>query len=299
MIIVFGSLNADLIFPVADLPSPGQTLLADSMTIEAGGKGGNQAAAAALDGAPVTMAGAVGNDSLAGVALDGLRAAGVDLSLVIASPQPTGCATICTDAQGRNQIVVATGANRTARADSLPDAALGPGTILVTQMETDPHETAALIRRAHQLGTRTIHNLAPASPLAPDAMRMLDILVVNEDEAAWLARHEQAPADDAAALHAALGITVVRTLGSAGVEWAGASDRGNIAAAPVRAIDTTAAGDCFVGVLAAALHRGDALRNAITRANVAAGLACTKRGSQRSLPSQAAIDAAVTQGTAP
>src|SRR4051794_38809687 len=110
MIVVFGSINADLIFAVRDLPAPGETLLADAMRIEAGGKGANQAVAAALDGAQVFMDGAVGRDSLAEIALAGLRAAGVDLSYVAAADAPTGCAVICTDAAGRNQIVVAPGA---------------------------------------------------------------------------------------------------------------------------------------------------------------------------------------------
>jgi ribokinase len=124
----------------------------------------------------------------------------------------------------------------------------------------------------------------------------LDILVVNEDEAAWLARHDGLAGDDAAALAAALGVTIIRTLGGAGVEWAGPDGRGHVAAAQVRAVDTTAAGDCFVGVLAAALSRGESLPGAIRRANAAAGLACTYRGSQGSLPRAAQTDKALTDG---
>jgi ribokinase len=293
MVIVFGSINADLIFAVANLPAAGQTILATGMTIEPGGKGANQAAAAARDGAAVVMAGAVGRDALATAALAGLMAAGVDLSRVAACEAPTGCASICTDREGRNQIAVAAGANAMARAAAIEDALLTPGAVLVTQMETDPAETAALIRRAHARGVRLIHNLAPAAVLATDALRLLDILVVNEDEAAWLARHERVIGDNAGSLAAALGVTVVRTLGAAGVEWAGPDGGGNSAAAPVRAVDTTAAGDCFVGVLAAALSRGDALPDALCRANAAAGLACTRPGSQGSLPNAADINAAL------
>ncbi len=296
MVIVFGSLNADLIFPMTELPRPGQTLMADAMTIEAGGKGGNQAAAAALDGARVMMAGAVGVDALADVAMAGLRKAGVDLSLVAVGIEPTGCASICTDRDGRNQIVVAPGANGSAKAASVPDTWLAPDAILVTQMETGAEETAALIARARARGVRIIHNLAPARPLANEALRMLDILVVNEDEAAWLAGKQTSATDDATALHKALGMTVVRTLGGAGVEWAGADGSGRIAAEPVRAIDTTAAGDCFVGVLAAALDRGATLPDALHRANVAAAIACTRRGSQRSLPTRQDIDTAIAKG---
>jgi ribokinase len=293
VVVVFGSINADLIFPVAALPAPGQTVMASGMTIEPGGKGANQAAAAARDGATVVMAGAIGRDALAATALAGLTEAGVDLSRVTQWAEPTGCASICTDLAGRNQIAVAPGANARARAAAIEDALLTPGAVLVTQMETDPVETAALIRRAHASGVRLIHNLAPAAALAPDALRLLDILVVNEDEAAWLARQEGVAGDDAASLAAAIGVTIIRTLGGAGVEWAGAAGSGHVAAAPVCAVDTTAAGDCFVGVLASALSRGDSLPDALRRANAAAGLACTRRGSQGSLPRAAEIENAL------
>ena len=296
-VVVFGSINADLIFTVETLPMPGQTLMASAMTIEPGGKGANQAAAAARDGAPTTMAGAVGQDALAGVAMGGLSMTRVDISRVARCITPTGCATICTDRAGRNQIIVAPGANLEAKAAAVENALLGPGAILITQMETDPLETAAIIRRAKASGARTIHNLAPAGPLAPDALGLVDFLVVNDDEANWIARTEGLPGADASTLHASLGTTVIRTLGGDGVEWAGDDGHGYIAAAPIRAIDTTAAGDCFVGVFAAALHRGEPLLAALFRANSAAGLACTRRGSQTSLPNAEEIDAALNQGT--
>ena len=284
MITVFGSINADLIFPVAALPTPGQTLLAGPMTTEPGGKGANQALAAARDGAAVRMAGATGADALADLALSLLGASSIDLSHIAITSHPTGCACICTDPAGRNQIVVAPGANLLARQAAIPLGA-EPGvtrtTTIVTQMETDPAETAALIRRAHAAGIRTIHNHAPAAPLDPAALALVDILVVNEDEAAWLAQHQAIP--DC--------ITLIRTLGARGVEWSGQQGRGHIPAAKLTPVDTTAAGDCFVGVLAAALDRGATLPDAIARANRAAGLACERPGSQRSLPTTAEIDA--------
>jgi ribokinase len=290
MIVVFGSINADLVFTLDRLPTPGQTLLAAGMTVQPGGKGANQAVAAARDGATVVMAGAVGSDGLAQTALTGLRDACIDLTRVATTDVVTGCATICTDQAGRNQIVVAPGANAAAKAAQLEDELLAPGTILVTQMETDPAQTAALIRRAHARRAYIIHNLAPAAPLDPATLRLVDTLVVNEDEAAWLARDDGATGDDATALAASLGITVIRTMGGAGVEWAGPAGAGRLGATPVDAIDTTAAGDCFVGVLAAALDRAAPLAEAIRRANAAAALACTRRGSQRSLPTAAEID---------
>jgi ribokinase len=295
VLVVFGSINADLMFTLDRLPGPGQTLLANGITIEPGGKGANQAVAAARDGAAVMMAGAVGIDNLAQTALAGLHATGVNVTRVGAADIPTGTAAICIDSAGQNQIVVAPGANLISRAAAVEDALLGPGTIVVTQMECDAAQTAALIRRAHACGARTIHNLAPAGPLDPATLRQVDILVVNQDEAAWLAQNDGAAADDAAALHATLGITIIRNMGSGGVEWAGPGGAGHLPATPIEAIDTTAAGDCFVGVLAAALDRGNTLPDAIKRANAAAALACTRLGSQSSLPTATEIDHALTQ----
>jgi ribokinase len=292
VIVVFGSINLDLIFPLASIPRSGETLMTPSVTIAPGGKGANQAVAAALDGARVVMAGAVGRDSLAAGALDLLRAAGVDLSRVAEMDGvATGCAAIAVDAAGNNAIAVGLGANLLASAGQVEDALLGPGTTLVVQMEVDPEQTAALIRRARAAGTRIILNLAPAAPLARDALGMLDLLVVNETEAAWLAGQLGAP-PDAAGLRAALGVDTVRTLGGEGAEIATADGVRRIPARPVAVVDTTAAGDCFVGVLAAALDRGDALTDALRRASVAAALCCTRHGSQNSLPRAAETDAA-------
>ncbi len=294
MIVVFGSINLDLIFALDHLPSAGETVLGPTTRLEPGGKGANQAVAAARDGATVLMAGCVGRDALAEQALATMRADGVDLSRVSRVSRgdlATGCAAICTDAAGRNLIAVGSGANLLARADQVEDALLAPGTTLVLQRETDPKETAALIRRARARGARIVLNLAPAGPLDADALAALDVLVVNETEAEWLAvRHDTTP--DAAGLHAALGVGVVRTLGERGSEWADGSSAGSVAAHPVEAVDTTAAGDCFTGVLAAALDRGMRMADAMARAGVAAGLCCGRAGSQNSLPTAAETDRA-------
>jgi len=292
MIVVFGSINLDLIFPLPSLPAPGQTILGPTLRTEPGGKGANQAVAAARDGAAVVMAGAVGRDVLADGALATLREAGVDLSRVPALDAATGAAAICVDPAGRNQIAVAAGANLLGRAAQVEDAILSSGTTLLLQMEVDPEQTAALIHRAHGRGARVILNLAPAAPLDRGALRALDLLVVNEDEAAWLA-HDLGTVADAAALAAALGIGVVRTLGGDGAEAFTGDGAVRVPAHPVTAIDTTAAGDCFLGVLAAALDRALPLAAALRRASVAAGLACTRAGSQGSLPTAAETDAAL------
>ena len=293
MITVFGSINLDLIFRTEALPHPGQTVLAASMRTEPGGKGANQAVAAARDGVRVAMVGAVGRDAMAETALAGLRAAGADLSRLATPDVSTGCASVCTDVAGRNQIVVALGANSLATDAQVEDALLAPGSTLVTQMEADPASTARLILRARARGVRTIHNLAPAAPLASQALHALDILVVNEAEGVWLGTYLGGTDGDALSLHRMLGSIVIRTLGGDGVEWADGGQRHHRPAPPTQVRDTTAAGDCFVGVLAAALDRGATLVNALTRAVTAASLSCTRVGSQNSLPDARETDAAL------
>jgi ribokinase len=290
MILAFGSINLDLIFPLPHLPTPGETVLGPAMTIEPGGKGANQAVAAARDGAKVVFAGAVGADSLAEDALRLIRATGIDTSRIATAEAATGCATICVDPEGRNLIAVASGANLAARAGQVEDALLGPDTTILLQMEVPRTETEALIRRARAAGSRIILNLAPAAPLADDAMRFLDVLVLNEGEAGFLANHLGCAAS-AAALHAHLGPTVVVTLGDQGLEAASTAGPLHLPAHRVQAIDTTGAGDCFTGVLAAALDRGLALPDALVRANAAAALCCTRPGTQGSMPGAQEIDA--------
>jgi ribokinase len=292
MIVCFGSINLDLIFPVPTLPQAGQTVLGRAMRVEPGGKGANQAVAAARDGARVAFAGAVGRDAFAEQATALMRAAGVDRGRVAATDTSTGAAAICVDPQGANQIAVAAGANLLARADQVEDALLGPATTVLVQGETDLGETAALILRARARGARVVLNLAPPAPLPAEVLRAASLIVVNEDEAAWLAAH-LATAADPARLRAALGTDVVVTMGAEGLAAATASGVTGLPAHKVAVVDTTAAGDCFVGVLAAALDRGLALPAALRRANVAAALCCTRAGSQGSLPSAAETDAAL------
>lgn len=289
MITVFGSINLDLISRLDELPRPGETRLAHAFRTEPGGKGANQAFAAARDGATVALFGAVGRDPFAAAALGGLRQAGVDLAGVAEVDAPTGVASIWTDAAGRNSIAVAAGANLHAGQASVPDWALGPEAIVLIQMECDPAETAALIFRAHARGARVVLNLAPAADLPLEALRRLHLLVVNEQEAEFVAgRLGVAP--DAAAIGRALGIGVVRTLGEAGSEALFDGALQTVAAHRVTVVDTTAAGDCFVGVMAAALDRGADLRAALERASVAAALACSRAGSQATAPTAAETD---------
>lgn len=286
---VFGSVNADLTFPVQALPEPGHTVLGGPWRASPGGKGANQAVAAARDGARVRFAGAVGRDPMAAVALSALRAAGVDLSALAETDVPTGAASICVDEQGRNQIAVSPGANALARATQVPDPS--PGDILLMQMEVPPAEVAAMVRRARACGARPVLNLAPAAPLDPEVLRALGLLVVNEHEAAWLAARLGA-SPGAPALHAALGIAVAVTLGEAGAEAAAEGRAWRIPARlPPRVVDTTGAGDCWCGVLAAALSRGAPLEAAMRRAAAAASIAVSRPGAADAMPLAAETDA--------
>lgn len=295
-VLVFGSANADLVFPVPELPAPGRTVLGEGYRATPGGKGANQAVAAARDGARAAFAGAVGRDPLAAVALSALRAArNVDLSRVAETEAPTGCAAICVDPSGRNQIAVAAGANALARADQVEDAALGEGAVVLLQMEVPPAETAKLAARARSRGARVVLNLAPPDVLPGEALRAVDLLVANEHEAAWLARRFGCGAD-AASLREALGggggAGVAVTRGEAGAEAATAGGGVlRVPAFPVAATDTTGAGDCWCGVLAAALDAGAPLDAAMRRAAAAAAIACTRPGAAAAMPAAAEIEA--------
>jgi ribokinase len=266
------------------------------MRVEPGGKGANQAVAAARDGARVLFAGAVGRDALAPQALATMTAAGVDLARVARADTSTGCAAICVDPRGGNQIAVASGANLLAHAGQVEDAVLVPGTTVLLQAETDLAETATLIRRARAGGARVVLNLAPAAPLDADALRAVDVLVVNEDEGGWLGTF-LSTGTNAASLRAALGVDVVMTLGGEGLTAATHLGDLRLPVHKVAVVDTTAAGDCFTGVLAAGLDRGLDIRAAIRRANVAAALCCSHAGSQGSLPLAIATDAALAAST--
>ena len=160
MIVVFGSINIDLVVRVDTLPRPGETVLAPGYVAVPGGKGANQALAAARAGATTHMVGCVGRDGYAEAALATMRAAGVDLTGVTEVDEPTACAMIAVDTQGRNQIAVASGANRFAKAGQLDDALLGPGATLLLQLEVDDAETAAVAARARARRARVVLNAA-------------------------------------------------------------------------------------------------------------------------------------------
>ena len=295
MVVVFGSINVDLVTRVERFPGPGETLTGKSFAVYAGGKGANQALAAARAGATVRLHGAVGQDRFADVALELLASGGVQLDGIARAAEPTGCATILVADHGENCIVIAAGANARADPSSVTDAALTPSTTLVLQQEVPASANAALITRARRRGARIILNAAPARAVEIDVLRDIDVLVVNESEAAALAGRHGWPATSEAFAHRVAAVspqlTVVVTLGREGAIACSATERASAKPPPIDVVDTTGAGDAFVGVFAAALDRGAALRDAIARAVAAGASACTTTGAQPSLPHRSAIDA--------
>ena len=294
MIVVFGSINIDLVVPVERLPRPGETVLGPHYTLVPGGKGANQALAAARAGGKVHMLGRVGRDSFADLALADLKAAGIDLSAVERDQLPTGCALIPVDRAGGNLIIVASGANMAAAERQVADALLGLQTVVMLQMEVPLAENWRLLERAKCRGARVVLNCAPAAPVPRDALAALDWLVVNESEAELLARGLSLSATDArsagATIAEAANTTVIVTLGGEGAVAFSSAEAWTIGTLPITPVDTTAAGDAFVGAFAAAMDAGADLPTALHRASVAGGLACTVAGAQPSLPTKAAIE---------
>lgn len=291
MIVVFGSLNVDFVTRVARLPGEGETVAGGDYAVLPGGKGANQALAARRAGAEVALVGAVGDDAFAALALAELTRAGVDLSRVRKAAAPTGAAFVAVDAAGRNQIVVAAGANALARASDLEGLSATPG-ILLVQRETPADEVLAALRWARARGWRTIVNAAPSAGFPAGMLALADFLIVNEHEIADVAESPEAtPEATARALSRAGGTAVVLTLAAAGAILAQGGRVVRANAPKVRVVDTTGAGDAFCGAFAAALGAGRTPEAALAFACVAGSLACETPGAQTGAPARAAIEA--------
>ena len=283
-VVVFGSINVDLVAEVARLPGPGETIKTDSYVALPGGKGANQALAAARNGAATEMVGAVGSDGQAPTALAQLRSDGVGLAAVAEVEGASGLAMIAVDAGGENQIIVVSGANASAAAAQLPP--MEPGDWLVTQNEVDWTQTARAHRLAREQGAGVIHNTAPAHGLSAAELARIDVLVANEHElaqAAASAAETGAEAQARSLLASGVG-AVVLTLGAKGSAlYLGDEAVTAVPAAPARVRDTTGAGDAFVGALAAALAAGQSLPEAVSSANHYAARVCEVLGAQTPL----------------
>ena len=289
-VLVIGSLNMDLVVRCEHLPQTGQTIFGNDFFTAAGGKGANQAVAAARLGARVALAGCVGDDPFGRDLLAALQRDGVRSDEVRTVPRPTGTALITIDGQGANTIVVVSGAN--AACDrAVVDRALpgndGPG-ILLLQHEIPEAANAHAIRMARAAGWFVVLNPAPARPIAADLLPLIDVVAPNETEAAALT--SAGDADEAARRLLALGARgVLITLGSQGALYRDGRNTLRCPAVPVQAVDTTAAGDAYIGALAAALAAGSEIAGALGFASAAAAFAVTRLGAQPSLGTRAEV----------
>lgn len=299
-VVVVGSLNMDLVARVARMPLPGETLAGQAFAQVPGGKGGNQAVAAARLGATVTMIGRVGEDANGATLRAGLEREGIDCRALASTPSaPTGVALIFVDDDGRNSIVIVAGSNGELTPDDIArhEAVLARADVVVCQLESPPETVMAALAAAHRLGKTVILNPAPATgPLPPQWLPLIDYLIPNEVEAAALTGLPiGSPQDAAAAAQALLGQgvrNVLITLGSAGVLAAFGGDPVHVPAPRVAAVDTTAAGDTFIGAFAAQLAQGASTDAALRFAQRAAAISVTRAGAQPSIPRLAELDAA-------
>ncbi|WP_412747060.1 ribokinase [Krasilnikovia sp. MM14-A1004] len=288
-IVVAGSANMDLVGLAERLPVPGETVLGDDFLMVPGGKGANQAIAAARAGGRCTFLGAIGSDAF-GVSLKArLTASGVDTTHLRVSYGSSGVAVIMVDRHGENSIIVSPGANSTfTDLTAAERAAIGDADVLVCQQEIPVATVTEAARVARAAGTRVVLNAAPARPLPPELLAAVDLLVVNENEARAVTG---LPEPDLGAL-LALAPLVVLTLGADGARYAERDGRDErIPAYRVEVADSTAAGDAFTGALAVAWGEGRDLVEAVRWA-AAAGAVCVRTvGASVSLPTRADIDA--------
>jgi ribokinase len=295
---VVGSINLDLIVSTTRLPGPGETVHAHSLDRVPGGKGANQAVAAARLGAPTRMIGRVGDDEAGDVLRSFLAAMAVDVTGVSVEPGPSGTAIVVVDALGQNSILVVSGANGALDETDLDALAVGAGDVVVVQNEVPPAVSSIALSRARAVGATSIVNPAPATEGLGAMVRDADVVVLNALELATLSGHrvdERTTTSDLVAAasairHADHDTGVVTTLGARGVVAVFGDGRVLEApAAPAQVVDTTGAGDAFVGAVACALARGDGLVDGIELALVASSIVVGRWGAGPAMPTEAEV----------
>lgn len=299
-IVVLGSFNTDLMSRTPHLPKPGETVMGGPFAMGAGGKGCNQATAAAKLGLRVAMVARLGDDAFAQIAMDNFKQNGVLAEHVITDAQHhTGVALIEVDDKAENSIVVAPGANEyftQVEIDHIKPL-IEQSKILLMQLEINQDAIDYAAKIAHEAGVTVVLNPAPARALSDALLGCVDILTPNETEAEILTgivvRTVQ-DAEQAARALQARGVTdVIITLGANGSYWLGADGGMHIPSMPVDAVDTTGAGDAFSGALCAGLAQGKAMQDAIALATAVAALSVTKVGTSPAMPTQQEVDAFV------
>jgi ribokinase len=297
-VFVMGSINQDFVLKVERRPKPGETVTNAELSTHNGGKGANQAAAAAFLGASVAFLGRVGDDEFGEPLVRALGEKGIDTTLIErASGASTGAAFITVTPDGENAITVAPGANRSLTPEDVDAAseAIGDARVLVAQMEIPVETVLQAVEVAAEMGTRTLVNLAPIFEIPHELLERLDPLVVNEHEAAFLLESEVEGVDGAlSAVSRLLSLgsrSAVITVGEAGAVFANGESTGHLPAPKVDVVDTTGAGDAFVGALAVQLARGVPLEEAVAYAVRAGAAAVTKEGAQGALPTPDVVEA--------
>lgn len=294
-IIVIGSSNTDMVIRTRKMPRPGETVLGGDFMMNHGGKGANQAVAAAKLGGQTMFIGKVGNDVFGRQTIEMLRGVGIDVShLGVSETLPSGIALINVDDSGENSIAVASGANADLSAADIDAAeeAIKNAALIITQLESPLETVAHAARLAKKHGVPVILNPAPApaKPLPEELMANIDILIPNETEAEIISGIEITdPASELEAINKihAMGVkTVIFTLGSDGALVCENGECEKIPSFKVKAVDTTAAGDTFCGALCVALSEGKPIADAVRFANRAASISVTRMGAQQSIPTR-------------
>ncbi|MBC7813172.1 MAG: ribokinase [Burkholderiales bacterium] len=297
-IVVVGDFNADLVTYLKRLPRPGETLNGHNFLTGSGGKGSNQAIAAARLGADVTFVGRVGQDSFAEIGLKLWQQENINTDYLVRDfENPSGIATIFVGDDGENMIVVAQGANLKLSPADVDEAvsAIARADVLITQLGLQFETVAHALKVAKEQGTVTILNPAPAGALSPDVLALADYITPNEGELRALTPNVDAAAD-AGIEEAARSLlthdaqTVVVTLGANGACWVQRGGSDQVPAFKAEVVDTVGAGDAFNAAFAVALAEGKALPEALRFANAAAAICVTRPGAAAAMPARAEVD---------
>ncbi|HJR80998.1 MAG TPA: ribokinase [Anaerolineales bacterium] len=293
-ILVIGSLNTDLVVRAPRFPHPGETIGGEDLQTFPGGKGANQAVAAARLGASVSMLGRVGKDNFGDYLLDNLRMNNVDSQLVQRDEASTGTAIIVVDSDGQNTIVLSAGANGKVSSADVRTAPFAETGLLLLQLEIPVETVLAAAQRAKESGLRVLLNPAPAHPVPDELITLPDFLVPNETELSLLTNqtvNDISSAENAAKALLARGAqTIIVTLGANGALIVTKEDTKHIPPFKVNVVDTTAAGDAFIGGFASALLQDKALEEAVRYGCACGALATTKLGAQPSLPTKEEVE---------
>ncbi len=295
-VFVAGSINMDVVATAARHPKVGETVAGNAVHYFPGGKGANQAVAAAKLGAPTTLIGRVGTDAFGQQLRQFLNLQGVDLALVKDTADIHTGTAIITIADADNTIVVVPGANALVSAEDVAAPVLAKGDVAVSQFEIPQATIGAFFKRARAAGATTILNPAPAMTCGRELLELVDIMILNETELGFLAGTALADTDEPARfieaarrLPTASDKIICVTLGKRGVLALVGGEPSLIAGRAVKAVDTTGAGDCFVGALAAQLANGKAIRDALEYANAAASICVQRMGAAPSMPTAAEV----------